>query len=107
MDLLLDTTVADRVLVDTVGPDEAGVLYLLLVTVDADHRGEGLGTAALAALCEHADAAGWTIRLHATSDLGSDAVRLVRWYLRAGFVPDPATEAMWPSMVPMIRRPIC
>jgi GNAT superfamily N-acetyltransferase len=99
------TVVADRVLVQTAGPDSAGEVYLDLLAVAPEARGTGEGTAALAALCAQADAAGWTIRLGATGDLGADVARLVRWYARAGFNLDRSRPAMWPYLVPMVRTP--
>jgi GNAT superfamily N-acetyltransferase len=102
------TTPVDRrtVLVDIDGPDPDDEVYLHLITVSAGSRGAGLGTAALQDLCAQADAGGWTVRLGATGDLGSDVRRLVRWYARHGFVPDRTRTAVAPEYVPMVRRPI-
>jgi GNAT superfamily N-acetyltransferase len=82
-----------------------GMVLLRLLTVDVDARGRGVGQAALSALCGRADEHRWTVRLAATGDLGSDVRRLVHWYARHGFVPDPAGHMVWPNHVPMVRRP--
>lgn len=92
-------------LVDTVGPTRHGMVSLRLLTVDREVRGRGVGQAALSALCGCADEHGWTVRLAATDNLGSDVRRLVRWYARHGFVPDRAGTPMWPDHVPMVRIP--
>jgi GNAT superfamily N-acetyltransferase len=99
------TVNTSTVLVDTVGPDARGEVYLQLLAVAAEHRGTGVGTAALHDLCDRADVARWTVRLNATCDLDADVVRLVRWYARAGFVLDRKVTAMWPYLVPMVRFP--
>ena len=92
-------------LVDTVGPTGNGTVQLRLLTVAPESRGAGVAQAALDALCDRADTAGWTIRLAATADLGADLSRLLRWYRRSGFTPDPTQPALAPHHVPMVRAP--
>lgn len=92
-------------LVDTVGPTAGGLVHLRLLAVDPDARGAGVGRAAMTALCDRADEHGWTVRLAATVDLGSDLKRLVGWYRQHGFTMDPSQATLVPHHVPMVREP--
>lgn len=102
MTVLVD--VPDAV-VDTVGPTANGLVHLRLLAVSPDARGTGVGRTALTALCERADANGWTLRLAATVDFGSDLRRLVSWYRRHGFTLDSTQPSLVPHHVPMVRAP--
>lgn len=102
MTVLVD--VPDAV-VDTVGPTPGGLVHLRLLAVAPGARGSGVGRAAMTALCQRADEHGWTVQLAATTDLGSDLGRLVRWYRRHGFTVDRTQPALVPHHVPMVRAP--
>lgn len=102
MSVLVDVPGA---VVDTTGPTVDGRVHLRLLAVDPEVRGIGVGQAAITALCARADAAGWTVELAATVDLGSDLRRLVGWYGRHGFAVDRSRPALVPHHVPMVRRP--
>lgn len=91
---------------DVRGPGTDNVVELRLIGVSLDQRGTGLAEEALAALCSQADTHGWTVKLDATSDLGADLRRLVRWYSRHGFVPDRQEHTVIPHRVPMVRAAV-
>jgi len=84
----------------SVAPDD--VAFVSLIEVPPTQRGYGLGQRALNLICQTADARDWMLRLHPSSDLGSDYDRLVAWYAASGFVLDGPSRAATMSRSPEV-----
>lgn len=98
----------DWILADAAGRDVGRLLvgrtteaiHVLDVRVAVTHRGQGIGSAALAAMLAEADAEGLPVALHV--EPGNPARRL---YERLGFVADPVPAGLPVADLAMRRRP--
>ena len=66
---------------------DPGSVGLRCIVVDEEHRGTGVGTAALTAFLDRADQEGWVVTLTPSDAYGGDVMRLNGFYPRFGFVP--------------------
>lgn len=85
---------------------QSGPYWLLdTIKVDPARRRQGLGAAAMAELCERADAAGVPVALTPGNDWGTSKTFLTRWYRSFGFVPNKGRRADLSVSGSMIRFP--
>jgi len=88
-----------------VKPDSAGNVVLEGVKVRKDERGEGLGTGAVNALLDWADANGKTVTLTPSNSLGGSVRRLKKFYKRFGFVENKGRNKDFEISDSMYREP--
>lgn len=67
---------------------------------------KGEGTKALAMICELADAHGVTLDLFAMGYAKTPTAKLIEWYRRFGFIPDPDSIGDEVEGMDMIRKPV-
>ena len=82
-----------------------GVIILSRMAVPNNRRSERLGTEAMDAITEYADASGQTIGLSPSTDSGAASkARLSRFYKRFGFVPNEGRNRDSTISESMIRK---
>jgi hypothetical protein len=82
-----------------------GVIILSRMVVPKNRRLEGLGTEAMNAITEYADASGQAIGLSPSTDFGATSkARLSRFYKGFGFVPNKGRNKDFTISESMIRK---
>ena len=82
-----------------------GYVDLQVLEVPAERRGRGLGTRFMEDICEEADRQGVVIGTCPEGRTAEYTARLVAWYKRLGFTPNPDTDTYRVSYVRMPRSP--
>jgi GNAT superfamily N-acetyltransferase len=95
---------------DAAGIDHAayesnGLIRLSKIVVPKDQRNSGVGTQAMQALVEYADATGQRVALSPSSDFGGSKARLTAFYRRFGFQPNSGRSKDLAVSETMIREP--
>lgn len=80
-------------------------ITLSKIVVPKEHRNKGIGTAAMAALTQHADKLKHRLVLSPSGDFGGSGPRLKRFYSEHGFKENKGRNKDFSTRETMIREP--